>query len=216
MSAIARRASANGGVRVEPLKSLSVRQQTQFKLANKISGVTWPRIRAFLGGRDSRFASLSALRADQVSFSLEAQNQVKTCDEGVYFVSPRAAIQALIDYLVERKEFLECPLGPGLTSASEDRRQPVQSPLAAATEGGGEPTGDATSGGLGAGGICGSAAGGGERLVGPAFRHVGGARCGTTVAVGGFRGWKGRGPSAVDSTPPGRGPKISRSGPARE
>ena len=24
------------------------------------------------------------------------------------------------------------------------------------------------------------------------------------VAVGGFRGWKGRGPSAVDSTPPGR------------
>jgi len=29
-----------------------------------------------------------------------------------------------------------------------------------------------------------------------------------TVAVGGFRGWKGRGPSAVDSTPPGRPQNI--------
>ena len=28
------------------------------------------------------------------------------------------------------------------------------------------------------------------------------------VAVGGFRGWKGRGPSAVDSTPPGAAPKY--------
>jgi len=29
-----------------------------------------------------------------------------------------------------------------------------------------------------------------------------------SVAVGGFRGWKGRGPSAVDSTPPGATPKY--------
>jgi len=106
VSAIARRASANDGVGVAPLKSLSVRQQTQLKIANKRSGVTWRRIRAFLGGRDSRLASLSALRADQVSVSLEAQNQVKTCDAGAYLVSPRAAIRALIDDLVERKEFL--------------------------------------------------------------------------------------------------------------
>jgi len=170
VSAIARRASAKGGVGVAPLKSLSVRQQTQFKIANKISGVTWRRIRAFLGGRDSGLASLSALRADQVSFSLEAQNQVKTCDEGAYLVSPRAAIQALIDDLVERKEFLECPLGLSPTSASEDRCQPVHSPLAATTAGGGEPTGDSTSGGPGAGGICGGAAGGGQGLSGYAFR----------------------------------------------
>ena len=31
---------------------------------------------------------------------------------------------------------------------------------------------------------------------------------GLAVAVGGFRGWKGRGPSAVDSTPPGRPQNI--------
>jgi len=36
------------------------------------------------------------------------------------------------------------------------------------------------------------------------------------VAVGGLRGWKERGLSAVDSTHPGGTPEISRSGPARE
>ncbi|OSX80030.1 hypothetical protein BU14_0065s0035 [Porphyra umbilicalis] len=132
VSAISRRASAEGRVGVALLKSLSVRQQTQLKIANKISGVTWRRIRAFLGGRDSGLASLSALRADQVSFSLEAQNQVKTCDEGAYLVSPRAAIQALIDDLVERKEFLDSttPAGPGRATAAAEASDRSQSPSA--------------------------------------------------------------------------------------
>ena len=35
----------------------------------------------------------------------------------------------------------------------------------------------------------------------------------TSAAVGGFRGWKGRVPSAVDSTPPGAPPKYLDPGP---
>jgi len=41
-------------------------------------------------------------------------------------------------------------------------------------------------------------------------RHV--TQRGGYVAVGGFRGWKGRGPSAVDSTPPGAPPQYPDSG----
>jgi len=64
VTAIARRVSAEGGVGVAPFRSVSVRPQTQFKIANETSGVTWQRIWAFLGGRDSRLAALPALRAD--------------------------------------------------------------------------------------------------------------------------------------------------------
>jgi len=111
VSAIARRSSSKGGVGVAPVRSLSVRQKTQLKIAKKLSSVTWRRIRAFLGGQDSSVFSLSALRAGQVSFSLEAQNQVQKCNEGAYLVSPRAGIQSLTDDLVERREFIECLLG---------------------------------------------------------------------------------------------------------
>jgi len=48
--------------------------------------------------------------------------------------------------------------------------------------------------------------GGGSRLW-CGGRMIRGGR-NPSVAVGGFRGWKGRGPSAVDSTPPGAAPKY--------
>ena len=40
----------------------------------------------------------------------------------------------------------------------------------------------------------------------PAFNTAEPASSRPTVAVGGFRGWKGRGPSTVDSAPPGAAP----------
>jgi len=49
------------------------------------------------------------------------------------------------------------------------------------------------------------AAGRGARLE---HAKSGGTRSRPRVAVGGFRGWKGRGLSAVDSTPPGAAPKY--------
>ena len=50
-------ARATGGVAVAPYHRLSERQQLEFKVANRISGVTWTRVRAFLGGAASVLAS---------------------------------------------------------------------------------------------------------------------------------------------------------------
>jgi len=107
VTGILRRACAQGGVSVAPLKALSVQQQLQFKIANKISGVTWARLRAFTG--NSRLASNQALRAEAARFSTE-RNQVATTEDGAFLTSPRAAVQAHLDDLVSRGGFVECPV----------------------------------------------------------------------------------------------------------
>ena len=110
VTGILRRARAQGGVSVAPLKALSVQQQLQFKIANKVSGVTWGRFRAFTG--DSRLASNQALRAEAARFSTEERNQVATTEDGAFLISPRAAVQAHLDDLVSRGGFVECPVQP--------------------------------------------------------------------------------------------------------
>jgi len=110
VTGILRRARAQGGISVAPLKALSVQQQLQFKIANKVSGVTWGRFRAFTG--DSRLASNQALRAEAARFSTEERNQVATTEDGAFLISPRAAFQAHLDDLVSRGGFVECPVQP--------------------------------------------------------------------------------------------------------
>ena len=116
VTGILRRARAQGGVSVAPLKALSVQQQLQFKIANKVSGVTWGRFRAVTG--DSRLASNQALRAEAARFSTEERNQVATTEDGAFLISPRAAVQAHLDDLVSRGVFVECPVQPDLVMGS--------------------------------------------------------------------------------------------------
>jgi len=103
-------AARTTGAGVAPFHSLSVRQQLEFKVANRISGVTWTRIRAFLGGASSGLASREALRRDTDLAAGEERNRVTTSAAGAFLLSPRAAVQALLDDIVRSERFLECPV----------------------------------------------------------------------------------------------------------
>lgn len=119
MSAVYKQAQESHGVFIAPFNSLSVRQQTKFKVANRISSVTWSRIRAFLGGRSSGLASREALRKDMADAASEEGAQVTADSSGAFLVSPRAAVQGLLDHLVAGGGFLECPIGPMSRSSSK-------------------------------------------------------------------------------------------------
>jgi len=110
METIQRRARARGGVTVAPWLSLSVREQLQFKVSNRISGVTWGRFRALLAGGGKSLASLHALRTEAAAAFGEARHAVTNNDQGAFLVSLRAAVQARLDDLVASGEFLECPI----------------------------------------------------------------------------------------------------------
>ena len=103
-------AARTTGVRVAPFQSLSVRQQLEFKVANRISGVTWTRMRALLGGATSWLSSREALRRDSDLAAGEERNGVRTFSGTAFSVSPRAAVQALLDVNVRSERFIECPV----------------------------------------------------------------------------------------------------------
>jgi len=110
METIQRRSRAREGVTVAPWQSLSVREQLQFKVSNRISGVTWGRFRVLLAGGGKSLASLHALRTEAAAAFGEARHAVTTNDQGAFLVSPRAAVQARLDDLVASGEFLESPI----------------------------------------------------------------------------------------------------------
>jgi len=134
-------AARTTGVGVAPFPSLSVRQQLEFKVANRISGVTLTRIRAFLGGATSGLASREALRRDSDLAAGEERNRVTTSAAGAFLVSPRAAVQALLDDIVRSERFLECPVSEEWRSSRG--REPA--PGVAAADGSGN-TAAASSG----------------------------------------------------------------------
>jgi len=94
---------------VAPLRSLSVREQLRFKVSSRISGVTWSRFRAFLAPAVSGMATVQTLRAASAVASAEPANAVSTTGDGTFLLSPRAAVQAMVDNLVANEEFLERP-----------------------------------------------------------------------------------------------------------
>lgn len=110
MAAVYRQARANGGASVAHSFSLTIRQQTHFKVANRISGVLWSPIRSFLGGRASGLASREVVRSELSTAAAEIGAAVTTENTGAHLVSPRVALQALLNDMVAAGTFLECPL----------------------------------------------------------------------------------------------------------
>jgi len=97
ISTIQSQAKSRGGLAVAPWSSLSVREQLQFKVCNRISGVTWGRFRALVAAGGKSLASLQALRVEAAAASSEAHHAVTTSDQGAFLLSPRAAVQARLD-----------------------------------------------------------------------------------------------------------------------
>ncbi|KAK1860307.1 hypothetical protein I4F81_002896 [Pyropia yezoensis] len=109
MVPILRRAQSQGAA-IAPFHSLSVREQTRLKVAKRISGVTWAHIRASLGGASSGLACREVLRTDLLAAGAESAAQVTADATGAYLISPRAAVQALLDQLVAEDNFDERPV----------------------------------------------------------------------------------------------------------
>eukprot|EP00170_Pyropia_yezoensis_P001341 contig_5933_g1345 len=108
---LCRRARQSGGVVVAPaaaaLAPLSARLQTQFILDNNISRTLWQRVRLSMGGATSGLASREVLRRDLAEAQAEERNQVMSDGAGAFLVTPRAAVQGLIDDLQAGGDFLE-------------------------------------------------------------------------------------------------------------
>ena len=120
LSTILRRAKEHGDCAVAPLRSLSAQEQLRFNVSNRISGVTWSRFRAFLAPAVSGMATVPTLRDASAVASGEAANAVSTNDYGAFLVSPRAAVQGMVDDLVASGTFLERPTrSPEGPSASD-------------------------------------------------------------------------------------------------
>jgi len=110
-------ARATGGVPVAPYFRFSARQQLELMVANRIIGVTWTRVRAFLGGAASGLASREVLRRASDWSAAEDRDRVTTTADRAFLVTPRAAVQALRDDIVSSQHFLECPASDGVSSA---------------------------------------------------------------------------------------------------
>eukprot|EP00170_Pyropia_yezoensis_P001344 contig_5934_g1348 len=108
---LCRRARQCGGVVVAPaagaLAPLSARLQTQFIPENNISKKLWQRVRLFMGGATSGLEIREVLRRDLAEAQAEKRNQVISDGAGAFLVTPRAAVQGLIDDLLAGGDFLE-------------------------------------------------------------------------------------------------------------
>lgn len=82
-------------------------------MANRVSGVTWTRVRAFLGGS----ARVLASRVVLLRAAAEDRNRVTTSADGAFLVRPRGTVQALLDDIVSNQHFWECPVSDGVSSA---------------------------------------------------------------------------------------------------
>jgi len=110
ISTIQSQAKSRGGSAVAPWSSLSVREQLQSKVSNRIIGVTCGRFRALVEAGGKSLASLQALRVEAAAASSAPHHSVTTSDQGAFLLSPRAAVQSRLDDLVANGEFLECPV----------------------------------------------------------------------------------------------------------
>jgi len=99
-------AKAHGGLAVAPWLSLSVREQLQFDVSNRISVLTWGRLLALMAARRT---SLANLRKEAAAASGEAHHTVTNNAQGAFLLSPRAAIQARLGSLVAKDLFSEFP-----------------------------------------------------------------------------------------------------------
>jgi len=109
MSDICHRAMHCGGVAVAPaaaLSALPVRLQTQFMIDNNISGALFQRVRLLLGPT-AGLAIRERLRADRTLAAAEPQNAAGVNGGGAHLLSPRAALQAMLDHAEATGQFLE-------------------------------------------------------------------------------------------------------------
>ena len=74
------------------------------------SDETWGRIRRLMGGSLSGLASAPAMRTDGKAAFSEPRNRVNSTPVGATLVSLRAALEALVENLVARNQFIERPV----------------------------------------------------------------------------------------------------------
>ena len=113
LKSVCRRARESGILAVVPsavIAALPVCLQTQFLVANSISYETWGRIRRLMGGSLSGLASAPAMRADGKAAFSEPRNRVTSTPVGATLVSLRVALEALVEDLVARNQFIERPV----------------------------------------------------------------------------------------------------------
>eukprot|EP00170_Pyropia_yezoensis_P001213 contig_5394_g1217 len=114
--------------------------QSQFILDNSMSRTLWQRVRSLLGGPASGLASRELLRLDLRTAQAEARNLVMSDGQGAFLVTPRAAVQGLLDDLLAVGQFLERPLrgpdGKEINAVSEfgDQEKPGDLPDPAGIE----------------------------------------------------------------------------------
>jgi len=110
MDDVCRLARASGGVALAPTAAVSAlpqRLQAQFMVDNNVSKATFQRFRRLLGPRECGLATAQQLRAELRSASEEENNKATTNGDGVYLISPRAAVEVLIFYLRRKNQFIE-------------------------------------------------------------------------------------------------------------
>jgi len=113
LKSVCRRARESGILAVVPsaaITALPVRLQTQFLVASSISYETWGRIRRLMGGSLNGLESAPAMRADGKAAYSEPRNRVTSTPVGATLVSLRAALEALVENLVARNQFIERPV----------------------------------------------------------------------------------------------------------
>lgn len=101
---LCRRANQSDGVAVAPVAvpnvALSIRVQNQFILDNNMTTTLWQRVRLLLGGPASGLASRELLRRDLRTAQAEARKLVVSDGQGAFLVTPRTAVQGLLDQLL--------------------------------------------------------------------------------------------------------------------
>jgi len=90
--------------------ALPVRLQTQFVVANSIFSETWQRIRRLMGGSLSGLASAADMRAGGRAAFSKVRNRVTSTPVGATLVRVRAAVEALVEDLLARNQFIEKPV----------------------------------------------------------------------------------------------------------
>jgi len=91
------------------LSAIPVRLLSQFNVSNNISYETFQRFRRLVAP-EVGLAGREIMRADLAATRAELRNQVTATPVGATLVSVRAALQATVDDLTARDEFIECPV----------------------------------------------------------------------------------------------------------
>jgi len=92
---------------VAAVPTLPVRLQNQFLLDNGVSGSLWRRFRLLLCTPGVGLATTQSLLADLRATKEGPRNPATTNGAGAFLVSPRVALQAMVDHLYESNQFIE-------------------------------------------------------------------------------------------------------------